>query len=209
MSIASSKTKSVIFLSILLLVAFLIAIFLWFKGTQNLSKNAFTEVSAATRLSEVGFQYLYSPLPLPEAMVYGAQGDEHALSGLLSRDNITIINFWEENCIPCLVELQAFGNIKEELAASGIKIVALNFGTDKKAAADFLAENKLDIELLLIKEADFAHIIEALDIVSTTKVIPQSLLVLNSGNVLANLLGAINWQAPGTLSALKTISTKF
>lgn len=70
---------------------------------------------------------------------------------------IVILNFWAEWCVYCVEEMPDFNTLNKELEESGDAVIlAINVQDSRKVVQDFLAENNLDLKVLMDEDGAIA-----------------------------------------------------
>ena len=66
-----------------------------------------------------------------------------------------IVNYWSEWCAPCRVEIPMFNTLFDELSASNVSIVGVNFDEDpREVTLDIAEEMGIEFPTLTIKEVE-------------------------------------------------------
>jgi thiol-disulfide isomerase/thioredoxin len=66
-----------------------------------------------------------------------------------------IVNYWSEWCAPCRVEIPMFNKLFDELSASNVSIVGVNFDEDpREVTLDIAEEMGIEFPTLTIKEVE-------------------------------------------------------
>jgi len=84
----------------------------------------------------------------PELVLPDSDGTLHALSSY--RGRVVVLNFWASWCPPCQAEMPALERIHQDLAASGLTILAVNVTSQdtRQAALRFTEELGLTLPML-------------------------------------------------------------
>jgi cytochrome c biogenesis protein CcmG, thiol:disulfide interchange protein DsbE len=93
------------------------------------------------------------------------------------RGKVVLLDVWATWCEPCRDALPMYQDMQKELWPKGFKVLALNVDADPSQIPKFLSETKLDLDILLDPNAEFAE--------STLKVkmMPTALMIDRKGNV--------------------------
>ncbi len=120
-----------------------------------------------------------------------------------SKNRLTVVNLWATWCAPCVAELPSLIRLGQQLRGDGIAVVLIN--QDKGGVSigqSFLKRMKIDVP------NSFG---DPRNIVSKhfgARGLPYTLLVHRSGRVLAAVEGALEWDAPEVVRAVKQFSQK-
>jgi len=93
------------------------------------------------------------------------------------RGSVVLVDVWATWCEPCRDALPMYQDMQKEFGAKGFKVLALNVDADATQIPKFLAETKLDLEILLDPNATYAE--NTLKV----KVMPTALLIDRAGKV--------------------------
>ncbi len=73
------------------------------------------------------------------------------------RGKVVLLDVWATWCEPCRDALPLYRDLKKQYGARGLEVYAINVDTDARLIADFLAEAKVDVPVLLDPGATFAE----------------------------------------------------
>ncbi len=93
------------------------------------------------------------------------------------RGNVVLLDIWATWCEPCRDSLPLYQDLAKEYGAKGFKVYAINVDGDPASVPKFLAETKLDLNILLDPNAAYAE--NTLKV----KVMPTALLIDKNGKV--------------------------
>ncbi len=93
------------------------------------------------------------------------------------RGSVVLVDVWATWCEPCRDALPMYQDMQKEFGAKGFKVLALNVDADASQIPKFLAETKLDLDILLDPNASYAE--NTLKV----KVMPTALLIDRQGKV--------------------------
>lgn len=93
------------------------------------------------------------------------------------RGHVVLIDVWATWCEPCRDALPLYQDMAKEFGPKGFKVLALNVDADPSQIPKFLAETKLQLDILLDPNAEYAE--NTLKV----KVMPTALLIDRTGRV--------------------------
>ncbi len=134
---------------------------------------------------------------LPPIQFTASDGTTHALGEYLGRG--VVLNFWATWCVPCVAELPSLDRLAAELDDS-IAILALS--SDRGGAP--VVEKFYDqhgIKSLGVWLDPRGDATQALKL----RGIPTTLILDRQGLELGRIEGAVDWAAPGSVAAIKTL----
>ncbi|HYE83341.1 MAG TPA: TlpA disulfide reductase family protein [Clostridia bacterium] len=82
-------------------------------------------------------------------------GNKITLSGLKGKK--VYLNFWATWCPPCKAEMPDLEKLYQETKESGLVILAVNVGEDKKTVQDFITKNKYNFPVLLDTKGEISQ----------------------------------------------------
>lgn len=93
------------------------------------------------------------------------------------RGHVVLLDVWATWCEPCRDSLPMYQDMQKEFGPKGFKVLALNVDADPAQITKFLAETKLQLDILLDPNAEYAE--NTLKV----KVMPTALLIDRKGRV--------------------------
>jgi thiol-disulfide isomerase/thioredoxin len=120
-----------------------------------------------------------------------------------SKNRLTVVNLWATWCAPCVAELPSLMRLGLQLRRDGIAVVLIN--QDKGGVSigqSFLKQMKIDTPDAF---GDPRNIVSKH---FGARGLPYTLLVDRSGRVLAAVEGAMEWDAPEVIRAVKRFAQK-
>ncbi len=95
----------------------------------------------------------------------------------------TIVNYWSEWCAPCRKEIPMFNKLNQQLAASNVTIVGVNFDEDSRDETLKIAEKMgVDFPTLTMEEVNILNL-------KAPIVLPTTYILSPKNEVMAKLLG--------------------
>lgn len=110
-------------------------------------------------------------------------GEEFTLSKNLGKP--VLVNFWATWCGPCVGEMPAFEQLKEEYG-DDLVIVAVNCGEKTEAVQEFVDENGYTFAFAIDEKAKISTVIYP------TMSIPYTVLIDADGNIAEEFVGAVS-----------------
>jgi len=101
------------------------------------------------------------------------------------RGNVVLLNLWATWCGPCRFEIPELEKLHKEYAAQGFKVVGVSLDeSGKEAVQQFVDENAMTYPIALDPEGRLANVFQ-------TTVIPTTVLIDRSGNIVWKKLGPV------------------
>ncbi|MCF6264836.1 MAG: TlpA family protein disulfide reductase [Xanthomonadales bacterium] len=95
----------------------------------------------------------------------------------------TIVNYWSEWCAPCRKEIPMFNKLNQQLAASNVTIVGVNFDEDSRDETLKIAKKMgVDFPTLTMEEVKLLNL-------KAPTVLPTTYILSPENEVVAKLLG--------------------
>ncbi len=110
-------------------------------------------------------------------------GEEFTLSEKLGKP--VLVNFWATWCGPCVGEMPAFEQLKEDYG-DDLVIVAVNCGEKAEAVQEFVDEYGYTFDFAIDEKAKISTVIYP------TMSIPYTVLVDTDGNIAEEFVGAVS-----------------
>ncbi|MFB6345900.1 MAG: TlpA family protein disulfide reductase [bacterium] len=126
-------------------------------------------------------------------------GDKHRLSDHAGQ--WVLINFWASWCPPCRNEMPSMQKLYERLDDRNFEILAINLKEPRKTARDFARDYQLSFPVLLDRTGKIGHRYR----VST---IPTTWLVSPRGQLIAQLMGPLDWSKPDIVTLFENLTRK-
>ena len=179
------------------MIFFAAFILLW-SCSASAQNAASTDVAKA--FAEAGLPLLQqkvapSDFSLPLA-VPGSVGKLQTLNDL--KGKIVFLNFWATWCGPCRAEMPSMEALYGRYREKGLEILAVNSGEEQGQVLAFMKNNKLTFPVALDSDGK----------VSGTygiQAIPTTYLIDRDGNIIARVMGSINWDTPKVRAALEKL----
>jgi len=98
------------------------------------------------------------------------------------------LNFWATWCPPCKAEMPDIEKLYQETKDSGLVILAVNVGEDKKTVQDFITKNKYNFPVLLDVKGEISQLYQVTGI-------PTSYFINTNGFLDDGATGAIPFES--------------
>lgn len=113
--------------------------------------------------------------PAPPVELANLAGDTVSLADHVGKD-VIVLDFWATWCGPCVAALPIISEVTGSFADRGVVFYAVDVGEDKQTVADFLAERKLKLNVLLDEKNEVAS-------AYGVSGIPQTVIIGKDGRV--------------------------
>ncbi len=138
--------------------------------------------------------------PIPPYSAKWLDGTPFDLSS--QKGNVVLLNLWATWCGPCRFEIPELMRLHDKYARRGFKVIGVS--VDEGGAADvktFLEEQKISYPIVIDPDGKLATILQ-------TTVLPTSILLDKSGNVIWKHYGIVDTSDPLMTRALESALTK-
>jgi thiol-disulfide isomerase/thioredoxin len=147
-------------------------------------------------LTAIGITPVTPPTPVPSFSFADQAG--HSLSLADFQGRAVVLNLWATWCMPCRKELPSLDRLQTKLGGPRFQVLAVSI--DKQGAAVVQPFYRaLGLRSLAIHLAPTGKPPSLLNIEG----IPATLLIDREGREIGRKLGAVEWDAPATISALR------
>jgi len=131
----------------------------------------------------------------PEFRLSSLDGKEVSLSDL--RGKVVLVHFWATWCPPCVEEMPMLDKLNREFAGKDFEILAVSVDQNGAAAVQrFMEKNKLNLPVLLDPKSSIAGRY------GTFK-FPETYVLDRTGVVRYKVIGALDWTAADSMSAIR------
>ena len=154
-------------------------------------------LNLARLFGEAGIRTLNERLPSRDfSLPLASKGGTQSLSGL--RGKVVFLNFWATWCGPCRMEMPSMEILYGKYRDKGLEIFAVNILEKEPEVLAFMDSNGLSFPAALDLDGRIAA---SYGIQS----IPTSFLIDREGNIIARLIGSINWDTPKVHAAFEEL----
>jgi thiol-disulfide isomerase/thioredoxin len=114
------------------------------------------------------------------------------------RGKVVLVNFWATWCEPCITEMPSLQRLRNELAASGFEVLAVNYQEGPARINGFIQKMNLTLPVVRDTDGSVARSWGA-------RVFPASYLVDRAGNIRHSISGGADWTSPRLVSTIRTL----
>jgi len=114
------------------------------------------------------------------------------------RGKVVLVNFWATWCEPCITEMPSLQRLRNELAAEGFEVLAVNYQEGPARINGFIQKMNLTLPVVRDTDGSVARSWGA-------RVFPVSYLVDRDGNIRHWISGAADWTSPRLVSTIRTL----
>ena len=128
-------------------------------------------------------------------------GNSYDLSANNLNSDVTIINFWASWCLPCVQEIPSLNNLKEQFKDSSLKIIAINYGENKKKINQFMDNHKMNFVVLLDENMFSENFFKIIGL-------PTSFIINKNGKITHEVIGEIEWDSKPLINIIENLLRK-
>jgi peroxiredoxin len=114
------------------------------------------------------------------------------------RGKVVLVNFWATWCEPCITELPSLQRLRDQLAAKGFEVLAVNYQEGPARINSFI--QKLNLTLPVVRDTD-GSVARSWG----ARIFPASYLVDRDGNIRHSLSGGADWTGAALVSTIRTL----
>lgn len=114
------------------------------------------------------------------------------------RGKVVLVNFWATWCEPCVTEMPALQRLRDQLAASGFEVLAVNYQEGPARISAFTQTMNLNLPAVRDTDGSVARNWGA-------RIFPASFLLDRSGNIRYAISGAADWTGPKMVSTIRSL----
>jgi cytochrome c biogenesis protein CcmG, thiol:disulfide interchange protein DsbE len=134
----------------------------------------------------------------PDFAARSVDGDRAVRTLADYRGKVLVLNIWATWCIPCIVEMPSFERLKQQIADTNLKIVAVSI--DQVASADsvraFARNLGVTFEVLLDSTVGIARTYQATGY-------PETFIIASDGTIRNKWIGERKWDSPLTVGLIR------
>jgi thiol-disulfide isomerase/thioredoxin len=128
-------------------------------------------------------------------------GNSYDLSANNLNSDVTIINFWASWCLPCVQEIPSLNNLKEQFKDSSLKIIAINYGENKKKINQFMDNHKMNFVVLSDENMFSENFFKIIGL-------PTSFIINKNGKITHEVIGEIEWDSKPLINIIENLLRK-
>ncbi|HXF28078.1 MAG TPA: TlpA disulfide reductase family protein [Bryobacteraceae bacterium] len=114
------------------------------------------------------------------------------------RGKVLVLNFWASWCPPCIAETPSLNKFQQEVAGSGVTVLAISIDRNKKMYDRFLRRFGVSFETALDPTAKISASYG-------TYKIPETYIIDRNGKVAEKIISDRNWTDPQIVNFVKTL----
>jgi thiol-disulfide isomerase/thioredoxin len=114
------------------------------------------------------------------------------------RGKVVLVNFWATWCEPCITEMPSLQRLRNELAANGFEVLAVNYQEGPARINGFIQKMNLTLPVVRDTDGSVARSWGA-------RIFPASYLVDRNGNIRHSISGGADWTKPPLISTIRTL----
>ena len=111
---------------------------------------------------------------------------------------VVLVNFWATWCEPCITEMPSLQRLRNELAANGFEVLAVNYQEGPARINGFIQKMNLTLPVVRDTDGSVARNWGA-------RVFPASYLVDRTGNIRYAVGGDADWTSPKMVSTIRSL----
>lgn len=116
------------------------------------------------------------------------------------RGKVVLVNFWATWCEPCVAEMPSLQRLRDQLAASGFEVIAVNYQEGPARISAFVQNMNLTLPIVRDTDGSVARSYGA-------RIFPASFLVDRAGHIRYSISGGADWTSPPLVSTIRTLLT--
>jgi thiol-disulfide isomerase/thioredoxin len=136
--------------------------------------------------------------PAPAMVFDDLHGRTHRLEDYAGR--VVLVNFWTTWCPPCVKELPSLERLRLALADAPFAVVTVNVGEPPEQVRAFFERHGIEVGFPVLLDSR-GRSVEQWRVIA----FPTSFLLDRQGRLRYGLFGAIEWDAPRTLSQIRAL----
>lgn len=175
----------------------------WGRAAETYAPTSAETLDALRPLAvEIGgarkLDVLDAPRPVPTTAFSDAEGAPVVLADF--KGKVVLLNFWATFCAPCLEEMPSLNRLQAQLGGEDFQVVAVDLDRRRlDRARQWLVDNGVD--RLGFYHDQSNQIARDVGLVG----MPTTLLIDRSGQEVARLLGAAEWDEPPATTLIKRL----
>ncbi|MGB6199575.1 MAG: TlpA disulfide reductase family protein [Candidatus Acidiferrales bacterium] len=111
---------------------------------------------------------------------------------------VVVLNFWASWCKPCIQEAPSLNELQETIAPQGGTVLGISVDEDTAAYEQFLQDEHITFPTYDDTSGKTAGIFG-------TSMYPETYVISRDGRIARKIVGAQDWQDPGTIEAIESV----
>jgi len=136
----------------------------------------------------------------PDFRARAVDGDTAVRTMADYRGKVVVLNVWATWCTPCIVEMPSFERLKQRIADTNLKIVAVSI--DEVASADsvraFARSLGVTFDILLDSTTSIARTYQ-------TTGYPETFVIAQDGTIRKKWIGEHRWDSPANVALIAVL----
>ncbi len=113
--------------------------------------------------------------------------------------HVVLLNIWATWCTPCVTEMPSIQRLHDELAAQGLKVVAVSVdGADSETVRAWARERGLTFDILHDRTGRIERAYQ-------TTGVPESFVIDRDGIIVKKVIGAAAWDHPTQVALMRRL----
>lgn len=142
---------------------------------------------------DVNLDRLKEGMEVSDFRIYNLEGKAFTKNDF--KGKIIVINFWASWCPPCVEEIPFFIEMKKRYEGSGIELILANVGENVDDIKNFLAKNKLVINVYMDHNKEISRMFG-------TYKYPETYIIDRNGILRKKIIGSVIWRQEEVLNYL-------
>lgn len=112
------------------------------------------------------------------------------------KGEVVLLNVWATWCLPCEEEMPSMQHLHEDMGSKGLHIVAVSIDKDPRDEVEaWVNKHHLTFDVLHDRSGKIQQIYQ-------TTGVPETFILDRHGAIIKKVIGATDWQEPGTRALL-------
>lgn len=144
-----------------------------------------------------GIKSISPPILAPNFDLKNLEGKNINLSDYQGK--VVVMNFWAHWCGPCIEEMPSINNLYNKTKDLDVEIITINLGEGPDIVEPYILENNFNFTVLLDQKKSVADLYGI-------RSIPSTFIIDKKGNLVAQKLGAYQWDNPQLLEIIRGLA---
>ena len=165
-------------------------------GQSRPGQTTAVPASLGDAFSRAGIRTLREPVAPIVFSLPLIGGGNQSLQSL--KGQVVVLNFWATWCPPCRQEMPSMERLYTRFRDQGLVLLGVDIRESRESVAAFVKEYGLSFPIAL----DFSGITSGQ---YGIQAIPTTYIINRSGNIIAQVIGSIEWDTPAALEAFELL----